>query len=452
MSDKYKHDAFISFSHMDVDNVRPIYQTLTDYGLNVFWSEENLTLGKAFPPDLKEALKGSQNLILYFTKNASGSKWVNIECNEFFSNCQSKDSENRRMYVLSDGSCDLENIPLCFNQLNRPKSVDQLITGLVTHILKSKEEINAKLLERLNQEKRKVEEARDYYRHARFWRPIAENKDIHIFTCARDIPQDRIDNRGQGCRTNIDKWDYRAVLDITNFFASNYPNTRVTIEDPISKLQGVDLTNGVLLADHINSMEKMLEDKDCIIIGSPDVSDFAEIVLAKIHRIHSYTECRKKNKGFVIIREQKNTLSSFSWEKDNNEREGIAQIFSENNQNRYEYFPHIINGLNDRGPHKMFGILIVANNPYCKENKQRKKIIIMSGASGVATNAIAKLLTDESCLKEFFKLDQAYVNTDRNIEALIGVEYVVEDNPNKRDARKIANSENAITFERLVEI
>lgn len=450
MSDKYTYDVFISFNYMDVDNVRPIYQTLTDYGLNVFWSEENLALGEPFPPGLKEALKNSQHLILYFTINASGSKWVNIECNEFFNICHSKDSENRRMYVLSDGSCDLENIPLCLNQFNRPKSVDQLITDLVKNILKSKEEINAKLLELLNQEKRKVEEARDYYRHARFWRPIAENKDIHIFTCARDITKDRIDNRGKGCRTIIDKWDYRAVLDITNFFASNYPNTRVTIEDPISKLQEVNLTNGVDLARHINSMERMLKDKDCIIIGSPDVSDFAEIVLAEIHGIHPYTKCRRKNKGFVIIREQKNTCSSFSWEKDNNEKEGIAQIFSQNRQNRYEYFPHIICDVNDGKPHKMFGILIVANNPYCKG--QRKKIIIMSGVSGVATNAIAKLLTDESCLKEFFKLDQAYVNTDRNIEALIGVEYVVEDNPHNRDARKIANSENAITFERLIEI
>jgi hypothetical protein len=99
----------------------------------------------------------------------------------------------------------------------------------------------------------------------------------------------------------------------------------------------------------------------------------------------------------------------------------------------------------------MYGILVVANNPFCKP-ELRRKIIILSGFSGVATNAIAKILTDEIYLDEFFKLDNAYANIDKDIEALIGVEYTIDKLFSNRDTRQIVNSEKAITFERLVEI
>jgi hypothetical protein len=97
---------------------------------------------------------------------------------------------------------------------------------------------------------------------------------------------------------------------------------------------------------------------------------------------------------------------------------------------------------------KMYGILIVAKNPFCKDGQQRR-IIILSGFSGVATNAIAMLLTDErTYLKEFFRLDEKYVNLDRDIEALVGVEYCVDTDSDIRDTRQI----KSITFEELVEI
>lgn len=448
MSDEYEYDVFISFNQKDANEVLKIYQKLTGFGLNVFWSEERLGQTTNFTLDIQTALTGSRHFILYWSKNAAESEWVETEWTAFFNSCYLKDKKNRRMHVLVDKSCDPPDIPKLLACIQQSKSEDQLIMDVVKNVFISKEEKKVELQEQLIQEKRKVEEARDYYRHARFWKPFANKKDIHIFTCARDIPQDRNNTRGQGGRTNIDKWDYRAVLDITHFFASNYPSTKVTIEDPMSKLQGVDLTEVGRLAAHINAKSRMLADKDCIIIGSPDVSDFAEIVLAEIHGIPPYIERREKKRGFVIIKEQKNTRSSFYWKKEDQDQEGIAQILDNDGP---EYFPHMIGGVGGGKSSKTFGILIVANNPFCQPNI-RKKIIIMSGFSGVATNAIAKILTDEIYLKEFFKLDQAYVNTDRNIEALIGVEYVVDKNSEERDTRQIAKSENAVTFERLVEI
>jgi hypothetical protein len=194
-------------------------------------------------------------------------------------------------------------------------------------------------------------------------------------------------------------------------------------------------------------MRLMIENKDCIIIGSPDVNDFAEIVLSAIHRIDPYTEGRHKKKGFVVIKERKGTRSSFYWQKEGNDQEGVAQINSPGN---YTYSPHQFR--EGESPGTMFGILIVANNPFCQDDI-RRKIIILSGFSGVATNAIAKLLTDERCLPEFFRLDNAYADTSRDIEALISVDYNVDDGFGSRDTRRLSmNNPGAVGFKTLVEI
>lgn len=95
----------------------------------------------------------------------------------------------------------------------------------------------------------------------------------------------------------------------------------------------------------------------------------------------------------------------------------------------------------------MYGILIVANNPFNKARINRK-VIILSGFSGVATNAIAKLLTDEDLLPEFYELDKKYINIDKDIEILVGVEFNTEKDFTNRDTRNIIK----ITFEELIEI
>ncbi|MCI0693683.1 toll/interleukin-1 receptor domain-containing protein [candidate division KSB1 bacterium] len=436
-----EYDVFISFYHEDEQKVRPIYDKLMRMGLKVFWSVRILEPGKPYPPELEKALVGSQHFLLYFSEGAAKSEWVRKEWQVFLDQCHLRDKEHRRMYVMLDGSCNTDIIPALLKDIHRPKS-DQLVPEIVRSIMSERRERNELLQRQLEQERRKAEEAQNYYRYNRFWGPISVNRDIHIFTCARDIAHDPKSSRGFGGRTNIDMWDYRAVLDITHFLASNYPNAKVTIEDPMSKLHGDDLERAPLLAERMSHMRSMIEGKDCIIIGSPDVSDFAEIVLAKIHQIAPYTEGRTKKQGFVVIKAPKYTSSSFYWEKRASEEEGAAEILG---TDEYKYFPHKL--ATEGHPGKMYGILVVANNPFGKAD-QRRKIIILSGFSGVATNAIAKILTDDKCLHEFYKLDSAYVNMDRDVEALIGVEYVVDKNSDDRDTRRI----KGITFESLVEI
>ncbi|MFX0198719.1 MAG: toll/interleukin-1 receptor domain-containing protein [Candidatus Hodarchaeota archaeon] len=439
MSRKYQYDVFISFAHEDEVDVRLIFQKMEQFGLRAFWSRK-LPRGKEFPSELEKAVKNSQHFVLYCSGKAAKSDWVSKEWQMFLDLYHLRDKENRRMYVLLDPKCDPNLVPDLLKHLHRPESTDELTAALV----RAREREYEQTTIQLEQAKRKVSEAQEYYGYNRFWGPIATNGNVHIFTCGRDIPHDPNNRRGYGGRTNIDLWDYRGVLDINRFFASNYPNVRVIIEDPISKLHGQDLEQAERLADRMTDMRSLLEDKDCIIIGSPDVSDFAEIVLAKLHDTTPYVEGRVEKKGFVIIKEKKYTRSSFYWEKENQEEEGVAQVLG---PQEYRYFPNIPVSKDGKSPGKMYGILIVANNPFCMEG-QRRKIIILSGFSGVATNAIAKILTDKDCLGEFFELDSAYEDVDQNIEALIGVKYVADKSFVNRDARRI----QTISFERLVVI
>jgi hypothetical protein len=446
MPDRYEWDIFISFAHSDaIDPVRAIAQRMINCGLRVFWSDRIGRAESPFSPQIQQAIANSQHFLLYWSKNAKDSDWVKKECEAFYSRYHVQDQKHRKIYILMDGG-KKEDLFVFIEGYDFYETPDQLIIEVVTAALADSKEYCHQLEEQLGQ-------ARLLYRHDRFWGTIAhsQNKDVHIFTCARDIHSDSTAIRGQFGRTNLDMWDYRTVLDITHFFASNYPNVKVTIEDPTSKLRADDLANATSLAKRIGNMQRLLQDKNCIIVGSPDVSDFAEIVLAELHEIDPYTAERVKTRGFVVIKKQRSTNSSFYWKQGTGESEGIAQIIDD----KYEYFPHepaTEKGKSGRGrAGKMYGILVAANNPFC-EGGHPRRVIILSGFSGVATNAVVKILTDDRCLNEFLKLDQAYVNMDCPIEALIGVRYVVGKNSGVRDTRQIENPETAITFEKLVEI
>jgi hypothetical protein len=473
MADKYKHDVFISYFHEDETVARQLFERLQDCGLRVFWSPKTLERGVGFPEPLANSVDSSQHFALYWSLKTHESKWVLKEA-EIFLRCHLADKARRRMYVVLEDSCSPDDLPMILRDLNRPSSIDELVTEVVKIVLSDykqqchdvitakdhrvtelKEKISG-LEEDLKQAKLKVGEAQDYYRYNRFWGPISKTRDVHIFTCARDLAYDPKSSRGDGGRTNIDLWDYRAVLDITRFLAGTFPHVKVTIEDPISKLHGNDLEKPARLADRMSQMRSVIENKDCIIIGSPDVNDFAEIVLAAIHGIDPYTEGRQKKKGFVIIKEHKGTKSSFYWQKEKHEQEGVAQV---QGPSKYRYFANEP-GAEAVAAGRMFGILVVANNPFHhssdheKNNgtETRRKVIILSGFSGVATNAMAKLLTDEKYLSTFFDLDNKYADTNKDIEALIRVEYDVDEGFSNRDTRRIVNDSRSIALEVLVEV
>lgn len=262
------------------------------------------------------------------------------------------------------------------------------------------------------------------YLYKKTWNPFLGNGNLHIMTCARDTKEEH-----RGPRTNIDKWDYTTVSELSYFLALKYPNAKVTITPPMSKLED-DERDKLGIANLEKVVSSYLYDNDCIIIGSPDVSDLAEIVLSRLHKIEPYNKERLKFKGYVIIKTlQPNKTSSLYWEKLENETEGIY-IYDEAS-GKYTLFTNTI----DQAGGEVYGILTIANNPFVSHG-QKRKIMILSGFSGVATYGIARLLTAEKYKEKLSELDKKYFDRDKNVEILISTKFSME--PTTRgDKRKL---------------
>ena len=79
--------------------------------------------------------------------------------------------------------------------------------------------------------------------------------------------------------------------------------------------------------------------------------------------------------------------------------------------------------------------------------------MILSGFSGVATNAMAKFLTEDAYLPSFFAFDdEAHSKQARAIEAVISVKYNMGSGSENKDARQIDEGSDSITFEELVAV
>ena len=439
-----KYDVFFSYATEDLDNVKNLRDRLGVFGVTSFIADENLKKGKDnWENEIFSQMELCNFFILYGSRSARSSEWVTKEIKYFYENVYSKDND-RRMFVLLAKKNSDEIIPEKVIGFLRPNNEEELINYVVKGILnrykEDKNEIETNLQEReieLGQQlmlaNSKVKDAFQHYGQKRFWEPFSKNKTLHIFTCGRSAPSNSGDGGRRGARTNIDKWDYQTVLCITHFFAENYPNTRVIIEDPLEKI----LRSGPP-AHKIAQLMRELEGKDCVIVGSPDVSDLAEIVLAQLHSIESYQSDRRKRKGFAIIKSEMTVPSSAYWTKLDGEKEGVAWIEKK----------QIFEAKHEKGIGETFGILIVSDNPF---SKIKNKIIILSGFTGVATFGVSKLLTDRNHLDEFFKIDQQSNTIENNFEALIKVPYKYDPLTESGDSREVNNKE-LISLEAFEEI
>jgi hypothetical protein len=455
----YDNQIFLSYAREQRAVAEGFVNEMRAAGLTVWWDKDIRVGTESWRKKIDGAIKNSRHFLLYCTVQAKASDMVNHEIRTF--RADAKSDPSRKLFVLRAPDCEVNHVP---HNLVNVQHADHLNDVIVYVLKESRDELaqrfrefekktekeTKQLEQNLALERQKVNEAREYYRHRRFWGPFAENRDVHIFTCGRDIPPDPNRPRGTGgFRTNIDKWDYRAVLGIAHFFASNYPGIKLTIEDPASKLQQEDIVKVHVLANRIAEIGNLLKDKDCIIIGSPDVNDFAEVVLSRIHRINPYDNDRKKSKGFILIRESKNTASAFYWQARSGEQEGIGCLGQEPMLIYKHEPPSMEAGLPRAG--KMHGLLVVAQNPFCRSEPRR--IMILSGFSGVATNAMAKFLTEDAYLPSFFAFDdKVHALRARSIEAVIGVKYAAGPGSENKDARMIDDAADSITFEEFVPV
>jgi hypothetical protein len=206
---------------------------------------------------------------------------------------------------------------------------------------------------------------------------------------------------------------------------------------------------GPQIGYRVANLMRQLENKDCVVIGSPDVSDFAEIVLAELHGTQAFAheldkhggKSWEKQRGFALIKgEMKAPSSTYRLKKDD-EDVGVEWVETGKKFKVTE----------KDGTGNTYGILVVCNNPFSRDPKMHK-IIIFSGFTGVATFGMSKLLTSMELLEEFFKIDQKFGSLDTDFEALIGVQYAYDDEGNSDGDRRRLLGRAPVTVEAMVEI
>lgn len=459
--EKFDEEVFFSYASDDLPQVRSLARRLWEnYRISSFLADDalkDLARGSdKWEERLFEKVTKCRFFALYASRSVSASKWVNREVERFFKGAYSRDNR-RKMFVLSRNPQQKEHLPAILHDFLWDKDEDELVRDIVAELIKflNAEKISAReernlLFSELDAERdtttNKVREAFSHYGQTRFWKPFSSHNHLHIFTCGRDVKPEK--HRGTGGRTNIDRWDFQTVLQVTHFFAENFPGVKVTIEDPVAKLDKEDLT-GARMGHRVASLMRQLEDKDCVVVGSPDVSDFAEIVLAELHGTQSFAQdmdtlgkkVRKKRRGFALIKAEMKAPSSTYWLKKVGEEVGVKWIETDQQFNVKE----------EGGIGTTYGVLVVCNNPFARDKKEHK-IIIFSGFTGVATYAISWLLTSSDALWEFFKIDQRFGSLNTDFEALVEVKYTYDIDGRSAGDRRQLISKEPVNVKAMVEI
>ena len=448
MNNDNRYDVFVSYVKEELKEAKAIAQRLREYDLKVFVADETLTAKNRGDDEWKQALEEhllcSRLFVLNCSRNIQASTWVMKEIEMFKSKVYEKNKLCKMFILESENFRDDQYPPDLKDFLRTPNHEDLThdVNQALVNLYREEASTAQIKLNTCKTEYGSVIEAKDkllkdrfdHYGQQRFWSPFSKNKEVHIFTCGRDLSHTDGAGRGSGGRTNIDKWDYRSVLEITHYFAEHYPATRVKIEDPEAKLRPEDLNgpgSGPIVAD----LMRKLEDKDCVIIGSPDVSDFAELVLAKIHGLHAFGSNRQKELGFAITKADLKMPGITYWEKKDDEPEGVNWI-----EKGKAFEPSEIG---TKGT--SYGILVLCNNPFIGQHQGQPehRILILGGFTGVATYGIAKLLTSNApqYRKRFFDVDQLPDLSQENIELLFEVIYQAGSKSDEKDTRNIDDAE-----------
>ncbi len=414
--DNFLYDIFLSYDKHDHDKVKAIREQFNAAGLRAFFAPIDLSesVGTVnWENNLLEAVRRSHHLGVYCSKDSALSEWVDREVKTF----QSTHEEQVDQLILAIPDPDLSTAELekvlrpipVLSSVLRPRDWSHALEIVAKKRIVQLSAALTDANEKLDQTKKLARQAFDYYRHSRFWKPFSEpsGQDLHIFTCGRDTAEE-MTQRGMGGRTNIDKWDYQAAVDITHHFARYHRDIGVVIEQPVSKARIDESTRAFDLAE----FTQKLIGRNCIVIGSPDVSDFAEITLARLLAISPYSPHLRLKSGFRI-RKAGRRFSTFYEQSSADEPDGVRVIRDGQPE-----------GFFASGDDLDHGVMILADNPYATPGRGHK-ILILAGHSGVATRAMSLLLTNEErwCLDAFYHLDQEIAVMGGPLAAVIEVSY-----------------------------
>lgn len=265
-----------------------------------------------------------------------------------------------------------------------------------------------------------------------FWKDILKNNQVSIFLGSIYLGQQR--------RNTIGDWDYRTAAEITSYLSTSKETMKITLESPISKLESQIKDED--MESYIDSLKKQLNNKNCIIIASPDVNDLAEIALCEILDQKPFTlitETSNKFKGYIAYKKykpnpddsknqtRKNPLPNAFYMREEGEQDERGFRIRESSRADKEIVNPHYNPDNELTAHDkpynsndelstddktdcvhiLSGQLVVAKNLTTD-----KWIVIISGISGPATLGIAQMLT--GCMYEEFTVKKIKAPDDES--------------------------------------
>jgi len=267
----------------------------------------------------------------------------------------------------------------------------------------------AGIMEEIN---RNFQRERTEHPYRSLWNPFLEsNQEVDILVCGRPAEGER------SGRTNIDKQDYTTVAELSSFLAQLYPTTKIKIEEPKDKQEVTESTEDDKLSLLQQEVEQYLRERtaSCIIVGSANVSDYAEIVLAAIHReVTAYTPAQSMDElkdRFTFIKIQQNAARMRSAFYGSEvppvlygnillEGEGCVLWYG---PDKPVDFPNERQPIDDtRERLKTYGVLTIASNPFrtrygpvagAKPPADPSFVMVLSGYTGIATYGLMKLIS-----------------------------------------------------------
>jgi hypothetical protein len=280
------------------------------------------------------------------------------------------------------------------------------------------------------------------------------NNDVVVFTYGRGS---KGDPKRDGGRTNVDRWDYQAVGTLSFFLAQKFKQASVQIRPPEDTRAGKTKQE---INDRIKYIENNLKaGKNYIIIGSPDVSDYAEIVLSKAYNIAPYkqlkcdepdckrTECKRDcvgRRGYIFAKNK-----YFSGKK--NKRGFHPRSKSFCYRDAIDVNQQYVLWYGDRhrcSEDTTYGVItIFYKNPLQSENNNANKknncsIIVLSGFSGIATYGLSVLLSgqNEQQAEYLLNIIRNYENVSA-IQILVKIKYDTDLGIDSHEARNLNNIE-----------
>ena len=341
-------------------------------------------------------------------------------------------------------ACERDVVPVINRPINRRVPFD--IRGLWQVNFGTIEELESELAQIIPAIDADFKKERDDYLCKQVWDPFLREKHLHVFTCAREAAND--EDRGK--RTNVDKWDFTSVSELSFFIAQKYETAEVQIEEPKNKRNTAELENIDELGALHDRIRHELADRDCVIIGSPDVSDYAEVAISDLCGIIPHSpEQDHSTLPFVFYKrtegpDHPRRKSSFYSIPGRNEKDRV--VFGSRGTTCVECLEY----QDDREGGQAFRghtcvVITIAKSPYATDGAARH-IMILSGFTGIATYAAIKFLTHSDFrnqLQELItKADDMGLRTDDGpdgVNFLLAMDYRKDGDTSSGDTRELTS-------------